>query len=246
MPYHVGLREDIVWVAVGDGTPAEVDGVAWERVNKHDTLYNVQLEAVVKAQRLVGSAAGWCGRLDRLEERLLTAAVDLFAVEDPPLGKDVHVGYAAAASPATGSRRWVSFSERPRTLGAHTIRWRVARRRNVRVQREVRLFVRARRLLRMQGKPIWGGHDCASMPRMCHNLLKNVAEQIEIEEQEPQKEPAQGGEEEECVICLDKPRTHAIVPCGHLAYCAECAKSLPAAECAVCKGTIDTLCRIYR
>ena len=29
-------------------------------------------------------------------------------------------------------------------------------------------------------------------------------------------------EESECVVCMDKPRTHSFVPCGHRCVCAEC------------------------
>ena len=45
--------------------------------------------------------------------------------------------------------------------------------------------------------------------------------ELRVAAQEPQREL--GAEESECVVCMDKTRTHSFVPCGHRCVCAECA-----------------------
>merc|ERR1712007_396195 len=51
---------------------------------------------------------------------------------------------------------------------------------------------------------------------------------------------------ERCV-CMDRGKSHALLPCGHLCACAECAvhlvkKKLP---CPVCRGSIERSLQIY-
>merc|ERR1712107_551472 len=51
----------------------------------------------------------------------------------------------------------------------------------------------------------------------------------------------------ECCVCMDRGKSHALVPCGHLCACAECAvqlvkKKLP---CPVCRGSIERSVQIY-
>ena len=60
----------------------------------------------------------------------------------------------------------------------------------------------------------------------------------------------------ECVICLDGPGNHAIIPCGHQCVCAECAATLcsphsaPApsgrATCPICSAQIQATLRIFK
>ena len=51
--------------------------------------------------------------------------------------------------------------------------------------------------------------------------------------------------EDECIICMDKPPTHAIVPCGHAQFCGTCLK-LELLVCPMCKGQIDSILKIYK
>ncbi|KAL0098401.1 hypothetical protein PUN28_020357 [Cardiocondyla obscurior] len=37
-----------------------------------------------------------------------------------------------------------------------------------------------------------------------------------------------------CTVCLTNERTHAFVPCGHLACCVTCIKRLEAKRCPIC------------
>merc|ERR1712137_1117902 len=51
----------------------------------------------------------------------------------------------------------------------------------------------------------------------------------------------------ECSVCMDRVKSHALVPCGHLCACVECAahlikKKLP---CPVCRGSIERSVQIY-
>ena len=47
-----------------------------------------------------------------------------------------------------------------------------------------------------------------------------------------------------CVVCLDKPLTHAVRPCGHFIACTDCAEKLPK-ECPICRRTISDTLRIF-
>ena len=40
-------------------------------------------------------------------------------------------------------------------------------------------------------------------------------------------------DDSKCIICLDRPRTYALVPCGHVVGCYECVMKLP--TCPVCR-----------
>lgn len=48
-----------------------------------------------------------------------------------------------------------------------------------------------------------------------------------------------------CVICLDASATHVIVPCGHQAFCAECAKKFKNSSCPCCRTTITQIIKVY-
>lgn len=51
-------------------------------------------------------------------------------------------------------------------------------------------------------------------------------------------------EKHECVVCLDAQAKHAMVPCGHLCVCGDCAKQ-SLNDCPVCRGKVDNVIRIY-
>lgn len=66
-------------------------------------------------------------------------------------------------------------------------------------------------------------------------LLKATAAAVRqlLKRKQPAEAEAAGGE---CVVCLDAPRTVALLPCGHLALCAGCAKKEEARRrCPVCR-----------
>ena len=54
-----------------------------------------------------------------------------------------------------------------------------------------------------------------------------------------------------CVVCLDRTRSHALVPCGHVCVCARCCEDLVADLdetrrcCPMCRTTIESTLRVY-
>lgn len=48
-----------------------------------------------------------------------------------------------------------------------------------------------------------------------------------------------------CTICLDKPLTHAVMPCGHKCMCGDCAAKLTSKVCPICKDEYITIGQIY-
>lgn len=51
-----------------------------------------------------------------------------------------------------------------------------------------------------------------------------------------------------CVICLNASATHVVVPCGHQAFCEECAKNFKSARrqhCPCCRARITQIMKIY-
>ena len=58
--------------------------------------------------------------------------------------------------------------------------------------------------------------------------------------------PSDGEGDQSCIICLDADRTHALVPCGHLCVCADCAERIPVhSKCPLCREAWITSLRIY-
>ena len=55
-----------------------------------------------------------------------------------------------------------------------------------------------------------------------------------------------GGSDKQCVFCEDGARTHAFLPCGHLAYCAECAATHKVAQCPICATPSKKMVRIFQ
>ncbi|KAL0114887.1 hypothetical protein PUN28_010427 [Cardiocondyla obscurior] len=49
-----------------------------------------------------------------------------------------------------------------------------------------------------------------------------------------------------CTVCLTDERTHAFVPCGHLACCLSCIESLKDNRCPICNVSYETYTRIRR
>ena len=56
-----------------------------------------------------------------------------------------------------------------------------------------------------------------------------------------------GGPAAECVVCLDKEPTHALVPCGHLCLCDACSSAcVDTGECPVCRVPVLSALRIWK
>ena len=48
------------------------------------------------------------------------------------------------------------------------------------------------------------------------------AEQLQSMKKKQKEEEEQKKEIEFCIVCLNKQRTHATIPCGHFRYCEDC------------------------
>jgi hypothetical protein len=60
--------------------------------------------------------------------------------------------------------------------------------------------------------------------------------------------PHPDAEETMCVVCLDAPKDHIIVPCGHQCVCARCAEQLTKTRtpmCPVCRGPIRETMKVF-
>lgn len=75
----------------------------------------------------------------------------------------------------------------------------------------------------------------------------------DCEETQPPSQQVDGGGSQsstECVVCLDRQATHAVIPCGHLSLCGECADVIMAApagcgHCPICRGEARETARIF-
>ena len=51
---------------------------------------------------------------------------------------------------------------------------------------------------------------------------------------------------ETCVVCMDAPRQHVMVPCGHLCACASCASAMVRRRsCPMCRATVTNSMRVF-
>jgi hypothetical protein len=60
--------------------------------------------------------------------------------------------------------------------------------------------------------------------------------------------PQSEAEEVVCVVCMDAPKSHAILPCMHQCVCATCAQQLKeqgAQSCPVCRGLIERIAQVF-
>jgi len=71
---------------------------------------------------------------------------------------------------------------------------------------------------------------------------QTIPENNEIENKEQETDPPEGNE---CVICQERKRTYAIIPCGHYCCCEECVTQLKGI-CPVCRDNFLTTCRIFQ
>jgi hypothetical protein len=64
--------------------------------------------------------------------------------------------------------------------------------------------------------------------------------EIEIQESERKKKKIQQNEDDRtCIICLDSPRTHLIIPCFHFIACEDCIQNFAVgSECPVCRTRV--------
>jgi hypothetical protein len=47
----------------------------------------------------------------------------------------------------------------------------------------------------------------------------------------------------ECVVCMAKPPSHVLIPCGHLCMCLHCSVALQ--QCPICRVRVQSTMRVY-
>ena len=47
----------------------------------------------------------------------------------------------------------------------------------------------------------------------------------------------------ECVVCMAKPPSHVLIPCGHLCMCGHCSVALE--QCPICRVRVQSTMRVY-
>ena len=52
-------------------------------------------------------------------------------------------------------------------------------------------------------------------------------------------------DDKQCVICMDKPKEYACIPCGHLSLCGQC-KDRFDYRCPLCRRDCDSVIKIYQ
>ena len=54
-------------------------------------------------------------------------------------------------------------------------------------------------------------------------------------------------EAKECVSCMDRPKTNALIPCGHKCLCEGCSQGFMARRdpCLMCRGPPDGCIRVF-
>jgi len=52
-------------------------------------------------------------------------------------------------------------------------------------------------------------------------------------------EEEENGEEVDCMICYDRPRSILLLPCRHCSVCSSCLRSLRDERCPLCRSTIE-------
>jgi hypothetical protein len=68
-------------------------------------------------------------------------------------------------------------------------------------------------------------------------------QQVQAQLGVPSAAPAPGADETLCVVCLDAPKDHIVLPCGHMCACGACAQLLRD-RCPVCRGPIEHITQV--
>ena len=51
---------------------------------------------------------------------------------------------------------------------------------------------------------------------------------------------------EECVVCLERPKSHVLIPCGHQCICETCQARLIPGNCPVCRKRCEIAVKVYK
>ena len=89
----------------------------------------------------------------------------------------------------------------------------------------------------------------ASMEQL-HLEARNDEEAIRMAQLVPDNKPDQPTVTEfkadafsECVVCMAKPPSHVIIPCGHMCLCMNCSVALE--QCPICRARVQATMRVF-
>jgi hypothetical protein len=87
----------------------------------------------------------------------------------------------------------------------------------------------------------------ASAAKMSSGQVANNTVAVAVDDSKPSADEISSTQEDDeatmCVICLDAPRTHAIIPCGHYCLCSECNDMVT--TCPMCNGPKTNSVKVY-
>jgi hypothetical protein len=74
-----------------------------------------------------------------------------------------------------------------------------------------------------------------------------LAHNAVLEQQSQEMDRLKSSHEPDCIVCMARPKTHAMLPCGHKSFCEECGPQLAAAgaACPVCRGQVSGIAVIH-
>ena len=84
-------------------------------------------------------------------------------------------------------------------------------------------------------------------------LARSVSEMLRMQQVQAQlgvaPPPAPHCEEVLCVVCMDAPNNHVVLPCLHMCVCEACAEQLlqllGTSRCPVCRTTIERIGQVF-
>jgi len=97
-----------------------------------------------------------------------------------------------------------------------------------------------------------GGSDGSCSSSRAATVMAPILEQM-VNEPERMLQLLQAQQERElCVICMDKPKTYLIAPCGHKCLCEDCAESLERQghgdrnkTCPICRVPMQRMFKVF-
>jgi hypothetical protein len=103
---------------------------------------------------------------------------------------------------------------------------------------------------------VLGGHNESGVLKsvqVCQEL-KTYLEDASVVNTAPPPCSTLEDESTTCVVCMEMPRSHAFVPCGHLSLCSDCANKFPqqrrerreaAYKCPICRNSCSLIMKVY-
>ena len=82
--------------------------------------------------------------------------------------------------------------------------------------------------------------DCERRPEMSHllaqlNFAAEMAERAHLE---------QLANSNMCVVCFVQPKSHILIPCGHLCLCSPCSEAIK--QCPLCRSAVESAHRVFQ